>query len=167
MAQHWDGSNWTSGHWDANNWRGPNEADTGIRWISANLSGSGALAGAAIGAAQDGGAKDDERETVDPYLTRRELVRWARGAKVRVKRPQPDTVAAAEPLVAPSATVLQRPTAADTARLERVARDAESARLAALAAAAAQDAALAAEEARRAAEQDDEEAIALILALAA
>jgi hypothetical protein len=44
MAQQWDGSNWSAGQWDANNWRGPNEADTGIRYMVAGLTGSGDLA---------------------------------------------------------------------------------------------------------------------------
>jgi hypothetical protein len=47
MAQQWDGSNWSAGQWDANNWRGPNEADTGIRYMVAGLTGSGELVAAA------------------------------------------------------------------------------------------------------------------------
>ena len=43
MSQQWDGNNWSGSNWDANNVRGPNEADTGIRNISADLTGSGGL----------------------------------------------------------------------------------------------------------------------------
>lgn len=66
MAQQWDGSNWSAGHWDGNNWRGPNEADTGVRFISAGLSGSGAIAadGAAIGAATGLHGRPLKRQTL-------------------------------------------------------------------------------------------------------
>jgi hypothetical protein len=66
MAQQWDGSNWSAGHWDANNWRGPNEADTGIRFISANLTGAGEVAATAvaIGAAQGLHGRPLKRKTL-------------------------------------------------------------------------------------------------------
>jgi len=112
------------------------------------------------------GAADDEG--VDPYLTRRELAKFARGARIKIREPEREAAALPPPVVAPAPVSSQTPpvppldTSGPSVAAVLAAQRAAEIEAAAEAARVEQAARLAAQIA-----QDDEDALAVILAIAA